>query len=61
MYTMEQRQRAIDTFIRLGHSYAATVRELGYPSEACLSNWWREYERTGGFGERRPRRKCFCQ
>ena len=57
MYTREQRQRAIDTFIRLGRSYAATVRELGYPSETCLPNWWGEYERTDGFGERRPRRK----
>ena len=57
MYTREQRQRAIDAFIRLGHSYAATVRELGYPSEACLHNWWRDYEARGCVAECKYRRE----
>lgn len=51
MYSKEQRQKAIDTFIRFDHSYADTVAELGYPSTAALKLWWKEYEKTGSVGE----------
>lgn len=33
MYTLEQRQRAVETFVRFDHSYADTIAELGYPTE----------------------------
>ncbi len=52
MYTREQRQKAIDTLIRLGHSYEVTVRELGYPSVSCLKNWWRDSGEASEIGER---------
>ena len=55
MYSREQRQKAIDTFIRLKHSYEATVRELGYPSVSCLRNWWRDFGEAGAVGERKAR------
>ena len=47
MFSMEQRRVAIETFIRFDRSYADTIAELGYPTRACLRNWWREYEETG--------------
>ena len=48
MYTLEQKQLAMKTFIRLGHDHAATVAELGYPTRASLYNWWRDFTRPGG-------------
>ena len=47
MYSQEQRKTAIETFIRFDHSYADTIAELGYPTRACLRNWWNEYKDTG--------------
>ena len=47
MYSMEQRKTAIETFIKFDHSYADTIAELGYPTRACLRNWWNEYKKTG--------------
>ena len=47
MYSQEQRKTAIETFIRFDHSYADTIAELGYPTRACLRNWWNEYRDTG--------------
>ena len=46
-YSEEQRRSALETFIRLDHSYADTIAELGYPNRGTLRGWWREYERTG--------------
>ena len=51
MFSYEQRRKAIETLIRFDHSYADTIRELGYPSRAMLRNWWKDYEE---FGEVRP-------
>ena len=47
MYSQEQRKIAIETLIKFDHSYADTVAELGYPTTACLRNWWNEYSKTG--------------
>ena len=47
MYSTEQRRIAIETFIKLDHSYADTIAELGYPNRHTLNNWWREYKATG--------------
>ena len=47
MFSTEQRAKAIETFIRFGHSYADTIAELGYPNRSTLRLWWREYESTG--------------
>lgn len=32
MFSMEQREKAIETFIRFGHSHADAIAELGYPT-----------------------------
>ena len=47
MYSAEQRKIAIETFVKFDHSYADTIAELGYPTRACLRNWWNEYRGTG--------------
>lgn len=59
MYSMEQRQAAIETYIRFDHSSADTIAELGYPSRTMLREWWKEYERTGMVPERKPRTPAF--
>jgi putative transposase len=59
MYSMEQRQAAIETYIRFDHSSADTIAELGYPSRTMLRKWWKEYERTGQVPERKPRAPAF--
>lgn len=51
MYSKEQRQKAIDTFIRFDHSYADTIAYLGYPTRRALRLWWKEYEEKGCVGE----------
>ena len=54
----EQRDRAVDLYIKYEHSAADTIRELGYPSRGALWMWYKdrlEEERTGipsGRGER---------
>ena len=47
MFSTEQRRIAIETFIKLDHSYADTIAELGYPHRQTLRNWWYEYRETG--------------
>lgn len=47
MFSTEQRRTAIETFVRFDHSYADTIRELGYPSRQTLRMWWDEYAATG--------------
>ena len=47
MYSAEQRKIAIETFVKFDHSYADAIAELGYPTRACLRNWWNEYRDTG--------------
>lgn len=47
MYSAEQRKIAIETFVKFDHSYADTIAELGYPTRACLRNWWNECRDTG--------------
>ena len=57
-YSREQRDRAVDLYIKYEHSAADTIRELGYPSRGALWMWYKdrlEEERTGipsGRGER---------
>ena len=57
-YSREQRDRAVDLYIKYEHSAADTIWELGYPSRGALWMWYKdrlEEERTGipsGRGER---------
>ena len=51
MFSVEQRRVAIELFIKYDHSYAAVIRELGYPHRHTLKAWWEEYEKTGKIPE----------
>ena len=39
MYSLEERQIAVNTYYELGKNAKATVRRLGYPDESNLSRW----------------------
>lgn len=49
MYTLEQRERAVELYVRYGRKATATMRELGYPkSRQQLRARHREWEERGG-------------
>ena len=48
MYSLEQRKRAVELYIKYGLKATATIRELGYPSRAQLVGWHREWQESGG-------------
>jgi len=51
MYTLEQKQLAVDTYLKL-KSHRKTIRLLGYPgSRNTLKLWIREYENNGKLNE----------
>ena len=43
MYSIEEKQRAIETYIANHYNAGKTVKELGYPSSVALINWYRDY------------------
>lgn len=55
MYTLEQRTRAVELYIKHGLKATATIRELGYPSRVQLAAWHREWLETGGSLHERSR------
>ena len=57
MYSHEDRMRAVELYIKYGHSAADVIRELGYPNRGSLRNWFREFEESGDLhaGKARPR------
>lgn len=55
MCSMEQRQAAIETYIRSGHGSADTIAEPGHPSGTMPGKWRKECGRAGMVPERRPR------
>ena len=60
MYSREQRELAIETFIKFDHSVANTIRKLGYPNRTMLYRWWNEYQQNGGkLQERKHRRSKY--
>ena len=60
-YSRQQRERAVDLYIKYEHSAADVIHELGYPSRTILYVWYRERleeERAGvpsGRGQRHRR------
>ena len=48
MYTVEEKTRAVELYVKYGKRAAATIRELGYPSRAQLKAWYKEWEENGG-------------
>lgn len=47
MYSFEDRIRAVELYIKYGHSAADVIREPGYPNRGSLRNWFREFEESG--------------
>ena len=43
MYSYEDRLRAVQLYIQLGHRAGLTIRQLGYPTKNSLRSWHREY------------------
>ena len=36
MYSVEERQKAVDLYLKYGRNAALTIRELGYPNRHAL-------------------------
>lgn len=47
MFSREERVKAIHLFLKYDCSYAATIRDLGYPSVGALREWYKEYLKSG--------------
>jgi len=58
MYSYEERIRAVRLYIKLGRRVAATIRQLGYPTENALKSWHREFEQhldlPAGYARSKP-------
>lgn len=48
MYSLEQREGAVEPCVKYGLKATAAIRELGYPSRAQLAGWHREWQESGG-------------
>ncbi len=56
MYSYEQRIKAVELLIQYDMSYAAVVRELGYPNNVhSLRNWYKEYNDKGDLNKAYPK------
>jgi len=57
MHSFEDRMRAVELYIKYGHSAADVIREPGYTNRGSLRNWFREFEERGDLhvGKVRPR------
>ena len=51
MYSKEERQKAVDLYIKYGKRAATVVRELGYPNRHTLRLWYKEYKEEGHLRE----------
>jgi putative transposase len=52
MYSLEDRIKAVELYIKYELSAADTIRELGYPDYSTLVQWYKEYLETGELHER---------
>lgn len=49
-YTREQRQRAVELYVKYECCAADVIRELGYPSREALRMWHRDWLDEQGTG-----------
>lgn len=49
-YTREQRQRAVELYVKYEGCAADVIRELGYPSREALRMWHRDWLDEQGTG-----------
>jgi len=47
MYSYEEREKAVELYIKFDKSASAVVRELGYPDIKMLKVWYREHLESG--------------
>lgn len=67
-YTREQRQRAVELYVKYECCAADVIRELGYPSREALRMWhrdWLDEQETGVSSQRGERyarytEECFA-
>lgn len=59
MYSYEQRLKAVELLIKYDMSYAAVIRELGYPNSRSLRRWYYEYRDKGNLSKEFPIREQF--
>ena len=62
-YTREQRQRAVELYVKYECCAADVIRELGYPSREALRMWhrdWLDEQGTGVSSQRGERYALFC-
>ena len=52
MYTLEERQRAVDLYLKYGRKASIVIRELGYPDRKMLTKWVCEFEEEGHLQEK---------
>lgn len=60
-YTREQRQRAVELYVKYEGCAADVIRELGYPSREALRMWhrdWLDEQGTGVSSQRGERYAC---
>ena len=58
-YTREQRQRAVELYVKYECCAADVIRELGYPSREALRMWHRDWLDEQGTGVS-SQRGCFA-
>ena len=51
MYSLEDRKKAVELYIKYGLCAADVVHELGYPSKKMLRIWHKEFIETGELHE----------
>ena len=47
MYSYDERQRAVELYLKLGKRIRATIRQLGYPTKNALKSWHQEFQERG--------------
>jgi len=55
MYSLEQREKAVDLYIKNGLREAKTILELGYPTFNTLPVWYEESRITGALHKAKRR------
>lgn len=61
MFTLEERQRAVELFIESGQKENIVIQQLGYPSPGCLRNWYKEFMETGTLHEKSKSKSRFTE
>ena len=55
MYSLEQRLKAVELYIKYNFREAKVIRELGYPTFNTIPVWYVEYQTNGTLHEIKKR------